>query len=106
MSGASRLTPAQLAAAVERDRDGRPDKTAMTNAERREAGLMTRLQAAAHEHLISLPCPRLAERCKGPVPDDIWAARLPGDPPEYVPGDPDAENWASLFASERDEAMA
>jgi hypothetical protein len=106
MSGASKLTPAQLAAAVERDRDGRPDKTAMTNAEREAAGLMTRRQAAAHEHLASLPCPRLAERVRGPVPDDIWAARLPGDPPEYEADDPDAENWSSLFAAERDEAMA
>ena len=68
MSGASRLTAAQLADAVDRHRDGRPDKTAMTNAERLEAGLMTRLQAAEHEHLTVLPHPRLAERCHGPVP--------------------------------------
>jgi hypothetical protein len=99
MSGASRLTPAQLAAAVERHRDGRPDITAMTNEQRREAGLMTRGQAAEHEHLIVLPHARLAERCKGPVPDDIWAARLPGDPPEYEPDEDDGD-WASLLAAE------
>lgn len=97
MSGASRLTAAQLKAEVERRRDGRPDITAMTNEERREAGLMDRHQAAEHEHLRSLPHPRLAERAKGPVPGDIWAGRLPGDPPEYEPQDPDAEDWASLF---------
>lgn len=74
MNGASRLTPAQLAAAVERRRDGRPDKTAMTNEERLEAGLMDRHQAAEHEHLIVLPHARLAERVRGPAPDDIWAA--------------------------------
>lgn len=74
MNGASRLTSAQLAAAVERERDGRPDKAAMTNAERAAAGLMTRRQAAEHEHLTILPHERLAERVRGPVPDDIWAA--------------------------------
>jgi hypothetical protein len=103
MNGASRLTPAQLTAAVERARDGRPDKTAMTNAERLEAGLMDRSQAAAHEHLTVLPHPRLAERVRGPVPGDIWAARLPGDPPEYE-ADEDDGDWASLLAEEREPA--
>ena len=71
---ASRLTPAQLADAIARNLDGRPDKAAMTNEERRQAGLMDRGQAAEHEHLASIPCTRLAERTHGPAPDDIWAA--------------------------------
>lgn len=70
---ASRLTPAQLADAVTRLRDGRPDKTAMTNEERRAIGLMDRGQAAEHEHLASIPCMRLADRSRGPIPDDPWA---------------------------------
>lgn len=74
MNGASRLTPLQLAARIERRRDGRPDTTAMSNEERREAGLMDRGQAAEHEHLAAVPQVRLAERVRGPVPDDIWAA--------------------------------
>lgn len=75
MSGASRLTPAQLKAAVERDREGRPDKTAMTSEERLRAGLMDRHQAAEHEHLATVPHFRLADRLHGPDPDDIWASR-------------------------------
>ena len=71
---ASRLTPAQLADAVDRLREGRPDKAAMTNEERRQAGLMDRGQAAEHEHLASIPSTRLAERVHGPDPDDMWAA--------------------------------
>lgn len=69
---ASYLTSAQLADAVDRARDGRPDKAAMSNAERRAAGLMDRRQAAEHEHLRVLPHARLAERVRGPVPDDPW----------------------------------
>ena len=71
---ASRLTPAQLADAIARNLDGRPDKAAMTNEERRQAGLMDRGQAAEHEHLASIPSTRLADRTHGPDPDDIWAA--------------------------------
>jgi hypothetical protein len=74
MTAASRLTAAQLNAALERERDGRPDKAAMSNEQRREAGLMTRRQAAEHEHLAALPVVRLAERVRGPVPDDPWAS--------------------------------
>ena len=74
MSRSSRLTAAQQTDAVGRLRAGRPDKAAMSNKERAAAGLMTRRQAAEHEHLVSLPHPRLAERCRGPIPDDIWAA--------------------------------
>ncbi len=73
MNGASRLTPAQLADAAGRRRDGRPDKAAMSNEERRDLGLMDRRQAAEHEHLASIPCGRLADRSRGPDPDDIWA---------------------------------
>ena len=39
---------------------------------RRALGLMDRQQAAEHEHLIVLPHARLADRVRGPVPDDIW----------------------------------
>lgn len=77
MSGPRRQSPAQLADAVERARDGRPDKACMTNRQRRAAGLMDRQQAAAHEHLTVLPHARLAERCRGPVPDDIWILPAP-----------------------------
>lgn len=73
MKGAARLTPAQLAAAVERDRDGRPDKAVMTADERRAAGLMDLHQAAEHEHLATLLHERLADRRRGPDPDDPWA---------------------------------
>ena len=66
------LTPAQMAAEAARIRDGRPDIAAMSNEERREAGLMDRHQAAEHEHLTVLPHPRLAERVRGPVPAGIW----------------------------------
>ena len=74
MGRASRLTPAHLTAAIARERAGRPNVTAMTNEERRSVGLMTRKEAAEHEHLASIPSTRLAERTHGPVPDDIWAA--------------------------------
>jgi len=73
MSALRHLTPAQLADLAERQRDGRIDKTGMTNEERRQRGLMDRRQAAAHEHLADLPCSRLADRSRGPAPDDIWA---------------------------------
>ena len=102
---ASRLTPAQLADAVARAREGRPDKTVMTNEQRRAAGLMDRRQAAEHERLVILPQARLAERVKGPVPDDIWVTPAPGDAPEFEPDeDRDAEDWASLFAAEQEAA--
>ena len=71
----SLLTPAQQAAATERLRDGRPDKAAMTNYERRSLGLMDRRQAAEHERITIIPHTRLAERSRGLVPDDIWASR-------------------------------
>ncbi len=75
MNTASRLTPAQLLDVLARRRDKRPDIAFMTNRERRQAGLMDLGQAAEHEHLASIPCDRLADRSRGPVPDDdIWAA--------------------------------
>ena len=64
MSRPSRLTPLQLTDAIARRRDGRPDITAMTGEERRQAGLMDVHQAAEHEHLRALPHARLAERGK------------------------------------------
>jgi len=73
MGTLSRLTPAQLADLAERQRTGRVDVAGMTNEERRRRGLMDRRQAAAHERLADLPRPRLADRSRGPVPDDIWA---------------------------------
>ena len=73
----SLLTPAQQTAATERLRDGRPDKAVMTNQERRQAGLMDRRQAAEHERLVIIPHARLAERTRGPIPDDIWAGGEP-----------------------------
>ena len=73
-------TPAQQADAVLRCRDGRPDIAFMSNAERAAAGLMTRQQAAEHERLAIVPHVRLAERCRGPVPDDIWALPAGGEP--------------------------
>ena len=80
MSRASLLSPAQQAAAAWRLREGRPDKAAMTGEERRRAGLMDLRQAAEHEHLIVLPHPRLADRTRGPVPDDIWVLPAGGEP--------------------------
>jgi hypothetical protein len=77
MAGSSRLTAAQQADAIARQREGRPDVAAMTSAERLAAGLMTRRQAAQHEHLRSLPVTRLDERVRGPVPDDPWAGPDP-----------------------------
>ena len=53
----------------------------MTNQERHRAGLMTRQQAAEHEHLASLYHPRLADRVRGFLPDDIWTVPLPGGDP-------------------------
>lgn len=76
MTGLSRLTPAQLADAAERLRDGRPDKAAMTNEQRRSLGLMDRRQAAEHERLVQLPHPRLADRVRGPIPIDAWVITL------------------------------
>jgi hypothetical protein len=77
VNGSSRLSPAQLADAAERRRDGRLDKAVMTNEERRSLGLMDRRQAAQHERLVQLPHPRLAERVRGFDPDDIWVNDLP-----------------------------
>ena len=75
-----RQSPAQLAAAAARRRDGRPDITAMTDAERSRAGLMTLGQAAWHEHLASVPHARLAERSREMDPGGIWASGgEPGD---------------------------
>ena len=34
---------------------------------------MDRRQAAEHERLADLPPVRLADRTRGPAPDDIWA---------------------------------
>jgi hypothetical protein len=79
MSGASRQTPAQQLDRLRRLRDGRPDVSAMTSEQRREAGLMTVQEAAEHEHLASVPHMRLAERVRGPVPDDPWAGGAPDD---------------------------
>ena len=73
MDRPSRLTAAQLADAIRRRREGRPDITVMSAEERRDLGLMDIGQAAEHEHLASIPCDRLADRSQGPVPDDIWA---------------------------------
>ena len=80
MGAASRLTPAQLADVIARRRAGRPDIAAMTDGERRTAGLMDLRQAAEHEHLASVPFTRLADRSRGLDPDDIWAAA--GDDPD------------------------
>lgn len=74
MSGSSRLTPAQQSAAARRVREGRLDTAAMSNRLRRALGLMDRRQAAEHERLVVLPHARLADRMRGPDPDDIWAA--------------------------------
>jgi hypothetical protein len=79
MNGASWLTPAQQAAAARRAREGRLDTAAMSNRLRRALGLMDRHQAAEHERLTILPHPRLAERTKGPVPDDIWLLPVGGE---------------------------
>ena len=74
MSRARRMTPLQLADAIARDRDGRPDIAAMTDEERRAAGCMTLKEAVEWERLPIVPCARPAERSRGPMPDDIWAA--------------------------------
>ena len=74
----NRLTPAQQLDAMRRRREGRPDITHMSNAERRRAGLMDRRQAIEHERLASIPHTRLAERIRGQDPDDIWAGGEPG----------------------------
>lgn len=78
MARVSDLSPAQQADLIARRREGRPDIAAMTGDERRAAGLMDLGQAAEHEHLRALPVTRLAERMRGPVPDDIWVTD-PGD---------------------------
>lgn len=80
MNGASRLTPAQQSAEARRAREGRLDTAAMSNRLRRALGLMDRRQAAEHEHLITLPHARLADRTRGPVPDDIWVLPAGGEP--------------------------
>jgi hypothetical protein len=79
VSAHSWLSPAQQAAAAARHREGRLDTSRMSNRLRRALGLMDRQQAAEHERLTVLPHARLAERVRGPVPDDIWAAaEVPG----------------------------
>jgi hypothetical protein len=86
MSAPSRLTPAQQADAAARHRDGRPDKAVMSNAERRQAGLMDRRQAAEHEHLAAAVFDgSTAERFRGPDPDDIWAGTDPGRADDDLP---------------------
>jgi hypothetical protein len=80
MNGSSRLTAAQQADIIARSRDGRPDKAAMSNEERRRHGLMDRRQAAEHERLSVIPCTRPADRLRGPDPDDIWASPAGGSP--------------------------
>lgn len=80
MNGASRMSPAQQSAAALRAREGRLDTAAMSNRLRRALGLMDRRQAAEHEHLIVLPHARLADRTRGPVPDDIWVLPAGGEP--------------------------
>lgn len=72
MSAASYQTPAQQSAKAQRVREGRLDTTAMSNRLRRALGLMDRQQAAEHERLRTLPHARLADRVRGPVPNDIW----------------------------------
>lgn len=84
---ASQLTPLQLAAAVERHRDERPDKALMTNEQRREAGLMDRRQAAEHEHLASVPEARLAERSRG-SDAEIWGL-------VFISGHQDCGGWTT-----------
>ena len=76
----SNLSPAQQAAAAWRRQHGRPDKAAMSNEERRRLGLMDRRQAAQHERLAVIPVMRLADRTRGPVPDDIWVLPAGGEP--------------------------
>ena len=76
----SRLTPAQQKAAAQRAREGRLDTAAMSNRLRRALGLMDRRQAAEHEHLTVLPHPRLADRVRGHMPDDIWTVPAGGEP--------------------------
>jgi hypothetical protein len=79
VSRVSCLSPAQQAAAAWRRQHGRPDKAAMSNEERRSLGLMDRGQAARHERLTVLPHARLADRTRGPVPDDIWLLPAGGE---------------------------
>ena len=76
MTTPSRQTPAQLADAVSRQREGRPDIASMTNEERHAAGLMTRQEAVEWERIPIVPQSRPAERVHGPVPDDPWASEL------------------------------
>jgi hypothetical protein len=92
MARASELSAAQQAALIACRREGRPDIAAMTNEERRAAGLMDLGQAAEHEHLRSLPVTRVAERVRGPVPDDIWAGPDPAEADAL-------EAWRRVFES-------
>ena len=68
------LTDLQLADAIARERDGRPDIAAMTDEERHASGLPTRQEAVEWERIPIVPQSRPAERLQGPDPDDIWAA--------------------------------
>ncbi|HEV2450751.1 MAG TPA: hypothetical protein VGS62_02350 [Streptosporangiaceae bacterium] len=79
MSRARSMTPLQLADAVARERDGRPDIAAMSDEERRAAGCMTLREAVEWERLPIVPCARPGERTHGPDPDDIWALPAGGD---------------------------
>ena len=74
---ARQQTPAQLADAIARQREGRPDIAAMTNEERHAAGLPTRQEAVEWERIPIVPQSRPAERVHGPVPDDIWTLPAP-----------------------------
>ena len=67
------LTDLQLADALARERDGRPDIASMTGDERQAAGCMTLREAVEWERLPIVPCARPAERLHDPDPDDIWA---------------------------------
>src|SRR6185437_12389188 len=80
MNGASQMSPAQQSAKAQRVREGRLDTSAMSNRLRRALGLMDRQQAAEHERLRTLPHARLADRTRGPVPDDIWVLPAGGEP--------------------------
>ena len=73
MSALRELTPAQLADAIARQREGRPDIARMTNEERHAAGLPTRQEAVEWERITIVPQSRPAERVHGPAEDDPWA---------------------------------
>lgn len=74
MNTPSQRSQVQQSEEVRRRRDGRPDKTAMSNEERHAAGLMTRQEAAEHERLAAITHGRAADRVKGPAPDGPWAS--------------------------------